>query len=47
LNENSLQYAFTAIDEKRKQDNLFKTLVYILAVVGFIALIAILKSAVG
>ena len=47
LNENSLQYAYNAIDNKRKQDNLNKTLVYILATVGFIFLILILKSAVG
>jgi hypothetical protein len=47
LNENSLQYAFNAIDNKRKQDNLQKILVYILATVGFVALMVILKSAVG
>jgi hypothetical protein len=47
LNENSLQYAFNAIDNKRKQDHLQKILVYILATVGFIALMVILKSAVG
>lgn len=47
LNENSLQYAFNAIDSKRKQDLLVKTLVYVLAGIGFIALIVILKSAVG
>ena len=47
LNENSLQYAFNAIDNKRKQDNLMNILFYILAGIGFIALIAILKSVVG
>jgi hypothetical protein len=47
LNENSLQYAFNAIDNKRKQDNLLKTLVYILAFVGFIAIMVVLKSALG
>ncbi len=47
LNENSLQYAFNAIDNKRKQDNLHKILVYILTGIGFIALMVILKSAVG
>ena len=47
LNENSLQYAYNAIDNKRKQDNLMKLFVYFLAIIGFIALIFILKSAVG
>jgi len=47
LNESSLQYAFNAIDNKRKQDNIVKTLVYFLVIFGFIALIAVLKSALG
>ena len=47
LNENSLQYAFNAIDNKRKQDKLVKILVYILAIVGFLVLILILKSITG
>ena len=47
LNENSLQFAFNAIDNKRKQDMIVKTLVYIVVIVGFIALIAVLKSIVG
>lgn len=47
LNENSLQYAFNAIDNKRKQDNLVQTLVYILAGIGFVTLMVVLKSALG
>jgi len=47
LNENSLQYAFGAVDKKRKQDHMVNMLVYILVIVGFISLIAVLKSIVG
>jgi hypothetical protein len=47
LNEGSLQFAFNAIDNKRRQDNLIKMLVYFLLIFGFVALIGVLKSVVG
>ncbi len=47
LNEGSLQFAFNAIDNKRRQDDIVKMLVYFLLIFGFVALIAVLKSIVG
>jgi len=47
LNENTLEFVMNTIEKQRKQDDLIKGLVGLLLIIGFVALLAILKAIVG
>lgn len=44
LNENTLEYAYNLIEKERRQDNLIKTLITFLLILGFVLIIGVMKS---
>lgn len=47
LNENTMEMALETIDKQRRKDNLIKTMVGLLLILGFVILVGVLKTTLG